>query len=550
MTGAAAANQFGDGLTIFAADTTVEGLAIINSGVAGIDIEANNVQVYSNFIGIDPINSTVAPNANTGIMLSGASNCTIGAPGRGNLIAGNDSNGISIQSNSDANLIQSNGIGTTLETTNGGTGISLSPLEIGNTGDGILVGSSIKNTIGGTAAGDGNIISGNDDRGVDIQGGSNTLVLGNTIGLDAAGTEATPNGKDGILISAASTGDTIGGTTSGAGNLISSNQNNGILSNGNTGLLIQGNTIGTDVTGELNRGNGGDGVMIQGSSAITIGGSVKGAGNLISANSGNGISLEPGAASSGSTNGGAPRAATVPHSSNNLIQGNTIGIDLNGSKGLGNGSDGIYLLNSPQNTIGGTSTAAGNISSSNAGGGIVIVGATGSKNLVEGNICGTNAADSDDTIFGNAFDGIDINESPDNTIGGTASGAGNILVLNQGNGVHIQGATATANLVLGNHIGTDLNADPFLGNFHTGVNIESAPGNTIGGTTIGASNFIVSSQVDAIDIQSTDADAQGNPHRRRPQSGRGERHRHLDRSIRKRGAAPERQQRAVHRRLV
>jgi parallel beta-helix repeat protein len=480
------------GLTIEGANNSiVEGLAIIDSGSAGLFIQASGVGVYSNYFGIDPTNAAVAPNGGNGISLFLASNNTIGAAGAGNLIAGNDSSGISLTFESTQNLIQGNAIGTSFAVGSGGSGISLAPQNIGNKGSGISLTAGSGNSIGGSASGSGNIISGNAVQGIDVEGDSDDLLQGNTIGLDAKGVTAIPNGQIGISLTK-STGDTIGGTSSGAANLISGNVSNGIEVSGGSGLLIQGNTIGLAATGETAKANGGEGILIEGSAENTIGGSVEGAGNLISGNSGDGIGVETSA------------------STGNLIQGNTIGIDLANSKPIGNGIDGIYLAQAPGNTIGGTSLDSGNLVSGNGGNGIEVNGANASKNLIQGNVVGTNSSDSDNPRFGNAFDGIDINGSANNTIGGTNSGAGNVLVLNQGNGVHIQGGGATGNLVVGNHVGTDRAADPFLGNFHTGVNIESAPSNTIGGTTLAARNFIVSNQVDAIDIQSTDADSNGN----------------------------------------
>ena len=51
-------------------------------------------------------------------------------------------------------------------------------------------------------------------------------------------------------------------------------------------------------------------------------------------------------------------------------------------------------------------------------------------------------------------DGVTISGAPSNVIGGTASGAGNLILANSEAGVFITGSTATNNVVQGNNIGT------------------------------------------------------------------------------------------------
>ena len=74
----------------------------------------------------------------------------------------------------------------------------------------------------------------------------------------------------------------------------------------------------------------------------------------------------------------------------NLITGNFLGTDVNGTAaGPGNG-DGVVIDNSASNnTIGGTGAGAGNVISGNSGDGIDI---SSDGNFVQGNKIGTNAA--------------------------------------------------------------------------------------------------------------------------------------------------------------
>jgi uncharacterized repeat protein (TIGR01451 family) len=145
-------------------------------------------------------------------------------------------------------------------------------------------------TIGGTAPGAGNVISGN-VVGVLSQQAAPTstsdLVEGNFIGADVTGTQSAYN-VNGVGL-ANDSGDTIGGTTAAAGNLISGNTFHGISiglgSQLTTDTVVEGNSFGTDVTGTMGLANStgaisGAAVEISGS-ANTIGGSAAGAGNLI-----------------------------------------------------------------------------------------------------------------------------------------------------------------------------------------------------------------------------------------------------------------------------
>src|SRR5207245_227706 len=119
-----------------------------------------------------------------------------------------------------------------------------------------------------------------------IVSGAGNRIQGNYIGTDVSGTRALPN-ADGILAGA---GNLIGGTQPGARNLISGNRSSGITINGPSGNRIEGNYIGTDITGLLAVPNY-VGVEIAASEDNTIGGTATGAGNLISGNTGPGISL-------------------------------------------------------------------------------------------------------------------------------------------------------------------------------------------------------------------------------------------------------------------
>src|SRR5262249_25719296 len=146
------------------------------------------------------------------------------------------------------------------------------------------------NAIGGISPGAGNLISGNafgiqiDDAGGAV---SNITIQGNLIGTDKSGAAAIPNNVGVLLPAVVPTQTvsqiTIGGTTPGAGNVISGNGRSGIELYGYASdNLIAGNLIGTDLTGTVALGNG-DGISIStGASNNIIGGTTTGARNVIS----------------------------------------------------------------------------------------------------------------------------------------------------------------------------------------------------------------------------------------------------------------------------
>ena len=139
------------------------------------------------------------------------------------------------------NIVEGNFIGTNAAGT----------IDLGNDNDGVTMTNSSNNTIGGTSAGARNIISANDN-GVAITGdlASGNQIMGNYIGTDVTGTIELGNSENDVAIAAP--GNTIGGMTAGAGNVLSgSNAGIQIGGSGAVGNQVQGNRIGTDATGTL-----------------------------------------------------------------------------------------------------------------------------------------------------------------------------------------------------------------------------------------------------------------------------------------------------------
>jgi CSLREA domain-containing protein len=111
-------------------------------------------------------------------------------------------------------------------------------------------------------------------------------------------------------------------------------------------------------------------------------------------------------------------------------------------------------------------------------------GATG--NRVAGNYIGTDASGTQD--LGNAGVGVYVSDAPNNTIGGTAVAARNVISGNS-YGVGLGGA-AKGTTVAGNFIGTDASGKGDLGNSEFGVAGEGGSNSVIGGTTSAERNVI------------------------------------------------------------
>ena len=116
-------------------------------------------------------------------------------------------------------------------------------------------------------------------------------------------------------------------------------------------------------------------------------------------------------------------------------------------------------------------------------------------NTVEGDFIGT---DSSGTIaIGNAI-GVEMTSAA-NTVGGTASGAGNVIAGNDGSGFFTAGSQVLinqtgahdnpdSNVIQGNLIGLDAAGAALVGSTYVGVYINFGVGNTIGGSTAAAGN--------------------------------------------------------------
>jgi len=438
--------------------------------------------VQGNYIGLNAAGTAAVgngfyPNGQLfmGIELAaGTSGNTIGgtAAGARNVVSGNAYIGVGIfQPNANGNLVQGNYLGTNAAGT----------AAIGNVYGAAIRGGQ-NNVIGGTVVSARNVISGNtrsvgttqDGVLIDNQAGAgtkNNQVQGNYIGTNAAGTAAIPNGFHGVEIAYGTLGNTVGGTASGARNLISGNsqQGVGIYNPGTNGNFVQGNHIGLNASGTAaldaatttNPGFVSD-------ADVRRGGAV-------------GITDEE------------LRMRLVDRSNGLRSPVDGTGLVSNGlattnavaaPSAIGNSVAGVGIFSGAQsNVIGGTTAGAGNVISGSPNDGVAISQAGTNSNRVEGNLIGTDSSGT--AAVPNGFAGIEIAFSAqNNVVGGSAPGAGNVISGNTNVGVGIFNPSTNSNHVEGNFIGTRLDGITPLGNLSHGVMITNSAGsnNVIGGT--------------------------------------------------------------------
>lgn len=420
--------------------------------------QAPNNTISGNYIGTDPLGTSAIANKGNGILINGAINTTVS----GNVVSGNRFDGIGI-----------NGAGATGNVVKGNSvGLDANRVEaIGNTRHGINIVQAAGNTIGGAGAGDGNRIGSNAQNGISISGtgGENNSILGNFIGFNVNSEKRQQN--NGIALY--TNNNTVGGTTAGARNYIAGNLATGIYINVSSGNRVTGNHIGLTDNGTI-LGNT-ENVSIEDAINNIVGGATAGAGNLISGGQ-YGVRID---------------RINSPATGNQIL-GNLIGTKADGTTAAGN-TTGIYFNKADNNVIGGTTAAARNVISGGLGG--IYLDAS-ANNTISGNYIGTDITGS--TVLANISSGILLSDSRStgNVIGGTASGAGNVLSGNMGSGIQFR-TNAASNRAEGNIIGLNASGTAALPNA-LGIGLNNAQNNIIGGTTASAGNVISGNTGDGI----------------------------------------------------
>ena len=142
-------------------------------------------------------------------------------------------------------------------------------------------------------------------------------------------------------------------------------------------------------------------------------------------------------------------------SNGNVVKGNYIGTDATGTAAFADQAYGVHIKAfAAQNSVGGSSPGERNIISGNNSAGVAMFGGGTNGNTVKGNFIGTDAAGTG--ALPNAI-GVQIAQNPsggpqNNSIGGTATGEGNVIAYNTFYGVSVYGTDATGNSIRGNSI--------------------------------------------------------------------------------------------------
>jgi len=319
------------------------------------------------------------------VSIAGSNDNTFGP---GNVLFDNTF-GITIANPTTGNVVLGNKIGTDA------TGTS-TPADFANAAGVQVHGDN--NTIGGASPADRNIISGNSGSGIFISVvGQGNVVLGNYIGTDVTGTVDLGNTFDGVLLQGS--GNFIGGSNAGEGNLISSNATNvNIQFEASDANVVSGNIIGPNVNGVSAGMTSGTNVQVTGGADNNV----VGPGNVVSGGT-FGVLIE-----AGDTTG-------------NVVKGNLIGTNLVGTAAVPNTASGVAVTGGAAgNTVGGIAPGDGNTIAFNGFNGVLV--SIGIENRVRGNSVHDNADIEINNDSGGNFEIPPpvVNAAGSNAVGGTA----------------------------------------------------------------------------------------------------------------------------------
>ncbi len=228
-----------NGATTITIGGTTAGAGNVISGNSfwGIDDALSTALVIAgNVIGMNATGTARVPNSNGGIVIN-SDGAVIGGPAVAarNYISGNgllfpSGQNVLVEGTADGTLIQNNFVGLGID---GDTAIV-------NSGDGIRSVGTNTNILNNVVSGNGN------GRGINIAGltGAGTIIRGNIVGLNAAGTAAREN-YYGVSVTPGNVA--IGGLAAGEGNVISGNNQAGLELSGDNSVL--GNIVGLNAAG-------------------------------------------------------------------------------------------------------------------------------------------------------------------------------------------------------------------------------------------------------------------------------------------------------------
>ena len=173
----------GNGFRISGSNVTIRGFVVNGFADDGIAITSGSNNVIEGcYIGTNAAGNAAVGNDGAGVAISSSNNRVGGREkAQRNVISGNtgkgNDGGVWIGGGAEGNIIQGNFIGSDA------TGIE----ALGNHGRGIAIHDGSNNFIGGALPGAGNLVVANRATGIRIITGEGNLIMGNWIGLNAAG---------------------------------------------------------------------------------------------------------------------------------------------------------------------------------------------------------------------------------------------------------------------------------------------------------------------------------------------------------------------------
>lgn len=206
----------------------------------------SNTTIQGNYIGLQASGNAALQIAGDAINAANIDHLLIGggAAGAGNVIGGWTGNAIILASNNFLQpSISNNQIKGNLIGTNAAGNAVLLPGQVGIAFGPLTTssGAGTGNSVGGSAPGEGNVVAGASEWGISMQTDETDVVIqGNFVGTDASGTRALPNAVG--IVTLGSSG-TFGGAVAGSGNVVAFNATKGINVASGTNWAIVGNAI-------------------------------------------------------------------------------------------------------------------------------------------------------------------------------------------------------------------------------------------------------------------------------------------------------------------
>jgi hypothetical protein len=275
----------------------------------------------------------------------------------------------------------------------------------------------------------------------------------------------------------------------------------GIILEGTDKNSVRGSYIGIGADGVTAAGNKENGIFINGSSSNTIGSESLNGGNVIS---GNGV------------RGEIKHGILIHDGGSNTIVGNKIGTNAVGSAAVPNSANGIFIHQSPANSIGGAGAPYRNIISGNGtnlpgnsdvGYGITVAGPLAGNHVIQGNYIGTDASGT--KKIPNMRSGINLHNTAQNLIGGELTSQRNVVSGNNRHGINVEGSAPYCadpvfgnqgfshhNKIIGNFVGTNAAGTAALGNGAHGISLYKTHFATVSNNTVAGNGF--SASVDGV----------------------------------------------------